>query len=64
VSNAAKDYYERHLRNEAPSADASMILSSPALFGQYTLAALLETLPGRIMASRESGAKATRQNSR
>ena len=47
VSNAARDYYGQHLRNEAPSADASTILSSPARFGQYTLAALLETLPGK-----------------
>jgi hypothetical protein len=52
VSNAARDYYGQHLRNEAPSADASTILSSPARFGQYTLAALLETLPGRQVASR------------
>jgi hypothetical protein len=52
VANAARDYYGQHLRNETPSADASTILNSPARFGQYTLAALLETLPGRAMASR------------
>jgi hypothetical protein len=52
VSNAARDYYAQHLHNEAPSADPSTILSSPARFGQYTLAALLETLPGRPVASR------------
>jgi hypothetical protein len=52
VSNAARDYYGHHLRNEAPSADASSILSSPTRFGQYTLAALLETLPGRPVPSR------------
>jgi hypothetical protein len=45
VANSARDYYLRHLRNEDPSADSSTILSSPARFGQYTLAALLETLP-------------------
>jgi hypothetical protein len=49
VSNAARDYYEQHLRNEAPSADATTILSSPTRFGQYTLAALLETIPGRAI---------------
>jgi len=47
VSNAAKDYYGQHMRNEAPSADASTILSSPVEFGQYSLAALLETMPTR-----------------
>jgi hypothetical protein len=52
VSNAARDYYGHHLHNEAPSADDTTILSSPARFGQYTLAALLETLPGRPVASR------------
>jgi len=52
VSNAARDYYGQHLRNEAPSADASTILSSPTRFGQYTLAALLETMPGRTTSRR------------
>jgi hypothetical protein len=50
VSNAARDYYGQHLHNEAPAADDTTILSSPARFGQYTLAALLETLPARTMA--------------
>jgi hypothetical protein len=48
VANAARDYYSQHLRNENPSADPSTILSSPARFGQYTLAALLDTLPVRF----------------
>ena len=48
VANAARDYYGQHLRNEAPSADATTILSSPVRFGQYTLGALLETLPARF----------------
>jgi len=52
VANAARDYYAQHLRNEAPSADASTILSSPVRFGQYTLAALLDTLPDRFVPSR------------
>ena len=64
VSNAAKDYYGRHLRNEAPSADPSTILTSPSRFGQYTLAALLETLPGRPGSSREETAKVPRSQSR
>jgi len=52
VANAARDYYGQHLRNEAPSADSSTILSSPARFGQYTLAALFGTLPERSVAGR------------
>jgi hypothetical protein len=47
VSNAARDYYAGHIHNEEPSADPSTILNSPARFGQYTLAALLQTLPER-----------------
>ncbi|HZM03812.1 MAG TPA: hypothetical protein VFC44_12440 [Candidatus Saccharimonadales bacterium] len=51
VANAARDYYAQHLHNETPSADVSTILSSPVRFGQYTLAALLETLPYRFVAA-------------
>ena len=51
VSNAARDYYGVHLRNEAPSADPSTILNSPVRFGQYTLAALLGTLPDRAVSA-------------
>ena len=47
VTNAARAYYSQHLRNEAPLADASTVLSSPARFGQYTLGTLLGTLPQR-----------------
>jgi hypothetical protein len=47
VANAARDYYEQHMHSEAASADATTILSSPARFGQYTLAALFDTLPQR-----------------
>jgi hypothetical protein len=57
VANAARDYYGDHLRNETPSADSSTILSSPARFGQYTLAALLETLPFRGMPAPAKTAK-------
>jgi len=48
VANAARDYYGEHLLNEAPSAEATTILTSPARFGQYTLAALLTTMPERF----------------
>lgn len=47
VANAARSYYSEHLRNEAPVSDSSTILGSPSRFGQYTLNALFETLPGR-----------------
>lgn len=47
VANSARDYYESHMHSEAASADATTILSSPARFGQYTLAALFDTLPQR-----------------
>lgn len=52
VSNAARDYYSQHLRNEQPSADATTILNSPVMFGRYALAALLETLPTRGVPAR------------
>jgi hypothetical protein len=52
VGNAARDYYGQHLHNETPAADASSILTSPTRFGQYTLAALFDTLPGRVVACR------------
>ncbi len=60
VSNAARDYYGQHLRNEAPSADATTILSSPVRFGQYTLGALLQTLPERTVAKPINAAKVVR----
>ncbi len=47
VSNAARDYYSQHLRNEQPAADATTILNSPVMFGRYAMASLLETLPVR-----------------
>ena len=45
VATGARVYYSQHLHNEAPSADPATMLSSPTRFGQYTLAALLATLP-------------------
>lgn len=47
VANAARDYCAQHLRNESASADPSTILTSPTSFGQYTMAALFETIPVR-----------------
>jgi len=47
VANAARSYYGQHLRDESPLADASTMLSSPGRFGQYSLGALLATLPER-----------------
>jgi hypothetical protein len=47
VATGARNYYAQHLRNDAASADAGTILSSPARFGQYTLATLFGTLPVR-----------------
>ena len=64
VANAARDYYAQHLRNEAPSADASTILSSPVRFGQYTLEALLETLPDRYGSKPAKSAKAIEKSDR
>jgi hypothetical protein len=47
VATGARQYYTQHVRNDAPSSDASTILSSPVRFGQYTLSTLLGTLPDR-----------------
>lgn len=63
VANAARDYYQQHLRNEEPAGDATTILNSPARFGQYTMAALFETIPGRF-APCQKGAKVTYNNRR
>jgi hypothetical protein len=47
VSNSARRYAKAHL-NKAPALqDSRGILLSPSGFGQYTLAALLDTLPSR-----------------
>jgi hypothetical protein len=44
VARTAVAYQRRHVKS---AGDASEILSSPRLFGQYTLSALLATLPSR-----------------
>jgi hypothetical protein len=57
VANAARDYYGQHLHNETPAADPASILTSPTRFGQYTLAALFDTLPGRTVPGRQTALK-------
>jgi hypothetical protein len=47
VANAARYYSGRQIYNEGPLDDPSAILGSPSRFGQYTLSALLATLPAR-----------------
>jgi len=47
VADSARDYAAENVRYEGPLADPDAILSSPSRFGQYTLHALLATLPAR-----------------
>ena len=47
VSNSARRYDRAHVRNNPVLEDSRSILLSPSRFGQYTLDALLETLPNR-----------------
>jgi hypothetical protein len=47
VANAARRYYQEHARSGAPGCDSQGILISARRFGQYTLNALLLTLPRR-----------------
>jgi hypothetical protein len=47
VVNAARRYAQEHFQQPPPLADSSSILNSPRRFGQYTLSAVLATLPGR-----------------
>jgi hypothetical protein len=47
VANAARHYSVGHVHIEGPADDPSVILSSPSRFGQYTLSALIATLPQR-----------------
>ena len=47
VADSARDYAAADIRYEGPLADPDAILSSPSRFGQYTLHALLNTLPTR-----------------
>jgi len=47
VANAARAYEYNHIVTQSPLPDPNAILSSPSRFGQYTLSALLATLPQR-----------------
>jgi hypothetical protein len=47
VANAARAYESDHISTPSPLPDPNAILSSPSRFGQYTLDALLATLPQR-----------------
>jgi hypothetical protein len=47
VANAARNYESDHIVTQSPLPDPNAILSSPSRFGQYTLHALLTTLPQR-----------------
>jgi hypothetical protein len=47
VANAARAYESGHIVTQSPLPDPNAILNSPSRFGQYTLNALLATLPER-----------------
>ena len=47
VSNAARRYSRDHLRNHPTLEESRSILLAPRRFGQYTVAAVVETLPAR-----------------
>jgi hypothetical protein len=47
VANSARVYESDHITTPSPLPDPNAILSSPSRFGQYTLHALLTTLPKR-----------------
>jgi hypothetical protein len=47
VANAARSYESDHIVTQSPLPDPNAILSSPSRFGQYTLHALVTTMPLR-----------------
>jgi hypothetical protein len=47
VANAARHYSAEHVHIEGPGDDPGVILGSPSRFGQYSLSALMATLPER-----------------
>ncbi len=47
VANSARSYESDHIVTQSPIPDPNAILSSPSRFGQYTLHALLTTMPAR-----------------
>lgn len=50
VASAARAYYNKNIRNDAPAEDVSTMMSSPRRFGQYTLSTILDTIPERPLA--------------
>jgi hypothetical protein len=52
VASAARAYYNRNIRNDAPAEDVSTMMSSPLRFGQYTISTILGTIPDRPLASK------------
>jgi len=47
VANAARRYSSEQVHIEGPADDPAVILGSPSRFGQYSLSALMATLPHR-----------------
>ncbi len=47
VANAARSYSGQHVHIEGPAEDPAAISGSPSRFGQYSLSAILATLPER-----------------
>jgi hypothetical protein len=47
VSNAARRYYQAEIRQSKPLSDSQSIFSSPRRFGQYSLDAVISTMPSR-----------------
>lgn len=47
VANAARRYYQSEMHQAKPLSDSQSIFSSPRRFGQYTLDAVVATMPSR-----------------
>jgi hypothetical protein len=47
VVNAARRYWQQHVRDVRPLTDSMGILGSPRQFGQYAISALVATMPTR-----------------
>ena len=47
VSNAARRYYQGEIHQSKPLSDSQSIFSSPRRFGQYTIDAVVSTMPSR-----------------
>jgi len=58
VANSARRYYHRHVLEKSALAESRSILESPRRFAQYTVDALLATLPLRALSAKVSPAPA------